>query len=125
MTDIFIDVHNARAVVSRKRGTETSWTHEPCVNWEQLEDLAAGAVRALGSGVTISGIYPCPDDLGGLALWPEDVLAMVTTPQEAEAKYGLGSGTVRKSAESGNVPSRRSGATWLVYAPEVETRWGR
>jgi len=120
---VFIDVRNARAYVSRKRGTETSWTHEPCANWQQLEAMATAEIEQQGGWITMSGIYPCSSDLAALALWAEDILSMVTTPQEAETEYGLGSGTVRKAAESGHIPFRRSGATWLVYRAEVQRKW--
>lgn len=132
-SSIFIDVRNARAYVSRKRGVVVQgnregnrvWTHESCANWQSLEALAAQEIERQGGAITFSGLYPCPDWIAALALWPEDVLTLVTTPQEAEADLDLGSGTVRKAAEDDRVPSRRSGATWLIYRPAAQDRWGR
>lgn len=116
-----IDVRNSRCYVARKRDTGSgTFTYDPAANWQQLEDLAADAVSAAGGGITLSDIYPCPESLAALALWAEDVLALVTTPQEAEAAHALGVDTVRKAAQRGVVRARRSGATWLIYAPDVE-----
>lgn len=120
-----IDVRNTRCYVARKRDTGSgTFTYDPAANWQQLEALAAAdAVSAAGGGVAMSGIYPCPESLASLALWAEDVLALVTTPQEAEAAHGLGVDTVRKAAQRGTVRARRSGATWLIYAPDAAGRW--
>lgn len=126
--DIFIDVRSARAYVSRKRGDDHSpaarWTHEPAANWQRLERLAADAVREAGGAITLPGIYPCPAWIADLALWPEDVLALVTTPAEAEREFGLGPDTARKAARRGDLRSRRAGSTILVYRPDAEERWG-
>lgn len=125
MTTAFIDVRNARAYVSRKRGTAVRWTLEPAANWRQLEPLALAEIERQGGSITLSGIYPCSDELAALALWAEDILALVTTPQEAEAQFELGSGTVRKAAARGEIPCRRAKGAWLIFAPSVEEKWGR
>lgn len=124
MDNIIIDVRNTRACVSRKVVTDSSFTYEPCANWEWLEDAASEAIARLGGSVTLSALYPCPPELMRFALWPEDILEMVTTPQEAEAELKLGSGTTRKAAEAKTIHSRRAGSTWLLFRPEVRESWG-
>lgn len=124
--NIIIDVRNTRCYIARKRELSTTdFTYEPCANWQQLEALASEAVEAAGGGVTLSGLYPCPRDLATLALWAEDILALVTTPQEAEAEFALGSGTLRKAAERDEVRHRRAAGAWLLYKPDIHNnpRW--
>lgn len=122
--EIIIDVRSAAAFVARKRGRRGGFTYEPCANWRQLAPLAVEAVQKAGGGVTLSGIYPCPDALANLALWAEDILFLVTTPAEAEAEYGLGHGTPLAAVERGDVRGRQAGKTWLLYRPDVAEQWG-
>lgn len=122
----FIDVRNARAVVSRQRGqSDSAWTLAPCANWEGLEALARAEVERQCGGVTLSGLYPCPPELAALALWPEDVLALVLTTAEAEQRYGLRRTTALAAIREGRLLARKSAGVWLVYAPDAARLWGK
>jgi len=122
---IFIDVRNARAYVSRKRGSDSSWTHEPCVNWQALEALAGRAVEDAGGSITLSGIYPCPDELSALALWREDVFALVLTPVQAGREFGVTRAAIHNAVSRETVPYfRPDERTVLLLRQDVEERWG-
>lgn len=125
MDNLIIDVRNARAYVSRKVGTDASFRYESCANWTWLEDAAAEAVEAQGGSITLSALYPCPTELARFALWPEDILEMVTTPPEARTEFGIDEDTARKSAREGRIPARQSASTWLIYRPAARERWGK
>ena len=121
---IIIDVRNMRCIVSRRLDSDDgTFTYDPCANWQQLEALAADAVRAAGGAPNLSALYHCPPELAALALWAEDILALVTTSAEAEAAHALGVDTVGKAARGGKVRSRQSGSARLLYKPDVEARW--
>lgn len=118
---VIIDVRNTRCIVSRRLDSDGgTFTYDPCANWQQLEALAADAVRAAPS---LSALYHCPPELAALALWAEDILALVTTSAEAEAAHDLGVDTVGKAARGGKVRSRQSGSARLLYKPDVDARW--
>jgi hypothetical protein len=123
MADIFIDVRNTRAYVSRKRGTDSNWTHEPCANWESLEDMAAKAVSEAGGHTTMSGIYPCPEQMAKLALWPEDVLELVGTVTEVERAYGVSKSTITRALVAGKVRGKQIEKNWVIYLPDAEKEW--
>lgn len=124
MDNIVIDVRNTRAYVARKVGTDSDFTYEPCANWTWLEDAAAAAVEAQGGSITLSGQYPCPDDLARFALWREDVLNMVTTPSEAALRFGKHRTTVQKALEDKRIAARRSGTAQLLLWQDAEAEWG-
>ncbi len=68
--DYIIDVVNCRAIVSQRvTGQWGLLEYSAAVNWEELEEDAATAVAAQGSGINISGQYPCPPELVARAVW--------------------------------------------------------
>jgi len=67
--DIYIDVWNGRAVVSKYNTTNGSTKRIAAANWEELEDEAIRAVEAQGGWVTASGHYGCPDSLKHKAIF--------------------------------------------------------
>jgi len=123
VSDTFIDVRNTRAYVSRRRGTDSSWTHEPCANWEALEDLAGEAVSDAGGDITMSGIYPCPTSLAKLALWPEDVLELVGTVTEVERAYGVSKSAITRALAAGKVRAKQVEKNWIIYLPDAAREW--
>jgi excisionase family DNA binding protein len=46
------------------------------------------------------------------------------TVEDVAAKYGLQSGTVRRTIHLGNIPARKSGKNWLIKHSDAEARWG-
>lgn len=68
---VFIDVWNCRAVVSRYAAHKNGVTWIPATNADALAEDAAQAVEDAGGWVTMSGHYPCPDELAQRAAFAE------------------------------------------------------
>lgn len=67
---VVIDVRNARAYVSRwQRNEKGGFWLEEAMNWEDLEDAAIVEVEGFGGYITMSGIYPCSNELLEKAQW--------------------------------------------------------
>lgn len=67
---IVIDVRNARAYVSRwQRNDGGAFWLEEAANWEDFEDAATVEIENFGGYITLSGIYPCGDELAAKAEW--------------------------------------------------------
>lgn len=67
---VFIDVWDCKARVARYEQTEDGIAWYYATNWEDLEAAAAEAVDAAGGWLTMSGHYPCPEELAERATWP-------------------------------------------------------
>jgi len=46
------------------------------------------------------------------------------TATEIARHYGITTGAVRQAALKGQIPARKSGATWLIKRADAESRWG-
>jgi len=51
-------------------------------------------------------------------------LENVLTVAEVAATYSVSVAAVRAACKRGAVSCRKSGATWLIYRPSAEKRWG-
>jgi hypothetical protein len=70
---VFIDVWNCRAQVSRYERYGDSITWQTAENWQHLEPAAVTAVEKQGGAINMSGHYQCPTDLAKMAVWREGV----------------------------------------------------
>jgi uncharacterized protein (DUF433 family) len=52
-------------------------------------------------------------------------LSVEMTASEVAAAFGLTARAVRSAAERGQIPARKSGATWLIRRRDAEARWGK
>jgi len=48
----------------------------------------------------------------------------VMTVTEVAAQYNVSVAAVRAACKRGDVSARKSGATWLIYRPSADKRWG-
>jgi len=48
----------------------------------------------------------------------------VMTVTETADHYGVSVAAVRAACKRGDVSARKSGATWLIYRPSADKRWG-
>jgi hypothetical protein len=64
---------NGRAEVSRYEAARPpgrpSPSRRPCVNWEDLEEIAKVAIRCVFGSETAEGVYTCPPELWPFAEW--------------------------------------------------------
>jgi len=54
-----------------------------------------------------------------------DPLNETITKQEIASAYGIHRQTVQDAIDSGAIPARQSGKTWLIRRADAEKRWGR
>jgi hypothetical protein len=68
-----ISVANGRAILGRWQPDQAGGaTLQPARNWQELEPNAAAAVEDAGGAQNLSGLYPCPAELAGRAIWQHD-----------------------------------------------------
>lgn len=53
----------------------------------------------------------------------DDPLDNVLTAREAETRFGLAEGTVKKTLQRGKIAGRKSGGTWLVRTRDADRQW--
>ena len=70
--EVFITDSDGRAVVARCRYLDQGlWSWDRCINWEELEPLAAQVVMEGEQPLLLTHVYPCPADIVARAIWFE------------------------------------------------------
>jgi uncharacterized protein (DUF433 family) len=68
-------------------------------------------------------LEPLVDPNARIAL-PENPLREMTA-SEVSLRYGISPQAVRQAAGTGQIPARKSGATWLIKRRDAEAKWGK
>lgn len=94
-------------------------------HWRLAKNAGEIYVR-LAEGQTPDTIFDAMQ-MAGLEADAEalESLRQVVTPAEVSERFCVKADTVRDACERGQIPARRSGATWLMLYEDAERRWGK
>ncbi len=74
--EVFITDSDGRTVVARCRYLDDGvWSWDRCINWEELEPVAAKSLMGVEQSLLRTRVYPCPADIVARAIWSFEVPA--------------------------------------------------